>query len=86
MCPYRHNDKCNRGCRGFQCLHRDETRTGTPVNSAPLNTEWPCRSDGRCQYAIDHGAEGIGHCPRGKCVMPDGPNTPINGERSESAA
>jgi len=31
-----------------------------------------CRSDGRCQYAIDHGAEGLGHCPRGKCAMPDG--------------
>ena len=28
-----------------------------------------CRSDGRCQYAIDHGAEGMGHCPKGKCVM-----------------
>lgn len=30
-----------------------------------------CREDGRCQYAIDHGAEGLGHCPRGKCAMPD---------------
>jgi hypothetical protein len=30
-----------------------------------------CRSDGRCQYAIDHGVEGLGHCPRGKCSMPD---------------
>ena len=29
-----------------------------------------CRSDGRCQYAIDHGAEGLGHCPPGKCAMP----------------
>lgn len=28
-----------------------------------------CRSDGRCQYAIDSGAEGLGHCPKGKCVM-----------------
>jgi hypothetical protein len=28
-----------------------------------------CRSDGRCQYAIDHGAEGMGHCPQGKCCM-----------------
>lgn len=33
MCPYRHNDKCNRNCRGFQCLHRDETRTGTATRS-----------------------------------------------------
>jgi hypothetical protein len=32
-----------------------------------------CRSDGRCQYAIDHGAEGLGHCPQGKCAMPDNP-------------
>lgn len=32
--------------------------------------DYPCRSDGRCQYAIDSGAEGMGHCPRGKCVMP----------------
>ena len=29
-----------------------------------------CRTDGRCQYAIDHGAEGLGHCPEGKCCMP----------------
>ena len=27
-----------------------------------------CRKDGRCQYAIDHGAEELGHCPPGKCV------------------
>lgn len=30
----------------------------------------PCRDEGRCQYAIDHGAEGLGHCPEGKCCMP----------------
>ena len=29
-----------------------------------------CRTDGRCQYAIDSGAEGMGHCPKGKCIMP----------------
>lgn len=29
-----------------------------------------CRSDGRCQYAIDVGAEGMGTCPAGKCAMP----------------
>lgn len=29
-----------------------------------------CCTDGRCQYAIDSGAEGMGHCPKGKCVMP----------------
>jgi len=40
--------------------------------NAPL-AEQPaqqCRTDGRCQYAIDSGAEGMGHCPKGKCVMP----------------
>jgi hypothetical protein len=31
--------------------------------------DYPCRSDGRCQYAIDSGAEGLGHCPPGKCCM-----------------
>ena len=33
---------------------------------------YPCRPDGRCQYAIDHGVECAGHCPPHKCVMPDG--------------
>lgn len=33
--------------------------------------ESTCRDDGRCQYAIDHGAEGLGHCPKGKCCMPE---------------
>lgn len=30
-----------------------------------------CRADGQCQYAIDHGAERIGHCPDGECCMPE---------------
>ena len=38
----------------------------------PRHPDYPCRHDGRCQYAIDHGAEGLGHCPKGKCAMPDG--------------
>jgi hypothetical protein len=29
-----------------------------------------CRNDGRCEYAIQSGAEGSGHCPNGKCAMP----------------
>lgn len=29
-----------------------------------------CRNDGRCEYAIQTGAEGNGHCPNGKCAMP----------------
>lgn len=32
-----------------------------------------CRADGRCQYAIDHGAEGLGHCPVGECAQPSDP-------------
>lgn len=36
-----------------------------------------CRSDGRCQYAIDHGAEGLGHCPQGKCCMPQDEQEPV---------
>jgi hypothetical protein len=35
-----------------------------------MQKEPVCRTDGRCQYAIDHGAEGMGHCPTGKCCMP----------------
>jgi hypothetical protein len=31
--------------------------------------ETPCRKDGRCQYAIDCGAEQEGRC-HGKCLMP----------------
>ena len=36
----------------------------------PAKQKQLCRDDGRCQYAIDSGAEGMGHCPEGKCVMP----------------
>ncbi len=28
-----------------------------------------CRDGGRCQYAIGAGAEGLGACPPGKCVV-----------------
>lgn len=28
-----------------------------------------CRDDSKCQYAIDHGAEGLGACPAGKCCQ-----------------
>ena len=34
-----------------------------------------CRDDGRCQYAIDHGAEGLAACPKGKCAMLPAPVT-----------
>lgn len=29
-----------------------------------------CRNDGRCEYAIQSGAETEGSCPSGKCAMP----------------
>lgn len=29
-----------------------------------------CRNDGRCEYSVQIGAEGEGHCPAGKCAMP----------------
>jgi hypothetical protein len=29
-----------------------------------------CRDDGRCEYAIQSGAEENGRCPNGKCAMP----------------
>lgn len=38
----------------------------------PHDPHYPCRHDGRCQYAIDHGVEGMGHCQAGKCAMPEG--------------
>ena len=44
--------------------HADE-----PCTTDEPHPDYPCRHDGRCQYAIDSGAEGMGHCPRGKCVM-----------------
>lgn len=46
-------------------------QTGVLTTPAkPAQGEAVCRKDGRCQYAIDHGAEGLGHCPKGKCAMP----------------
>lgn len=39
-----------------------------------------CRTDGRCQYAIDHDAEGLGHCPAGKCAMPEAAQAAEPGE------
>ena len=44
--------------------------TTTDLDGLILCEKEPCRDDGRCQYAIDHGAEGLGHCPEGKCCMP----------------
>lgn len=46
--------------------HQRITSDGYKLFVVPL-----CRNDGRCQYAIDHGAEELGHCPPGKCCMPN---------------
>ncbi len=40
------------------------------IAAAPAPVEIACRDDGRCEYAIQSGAEGNGHCPNGKCAMP----------------
>lgn len=45
-----------------------QAKLASPSIAAPEQAL--CRDDGRCQYAIDHGAEGLGHCPAGKCCMP----------------
>lgn len=52
---------CEYGCNGCDYC--------TDYGDEDPHPDYPCRHDGRCQYAIDHGAEGMGHCPRGKCVM-----------------
>ncbi len=49
--------------------HKQSCQSVDDNPPGPPHADYPCRSDGRCQYAIDHGAEGLGHCPRGKCVM-----------------
>lgn len=57
---------------GYALASIDEwNRRAQPEPAASADADYPCRSDGRCQYAIDHGAEGMGHCPRGKCAMAD---------------
>jgi len=56
--------------------HQRVTTDGYGLFVVPL-----CRNDGRCQYAIDHGAEGMGHCPPGKCCMP---NVEFSGEGKRS--
>lgn len=58
----------------LDALTAEQERLGLYEKTEPAasaDADYPCRSDGRCQYAIDHGAEGMGHCPRGKCAMAD---------------
>ena len=56
----------------FRAKHYDgEQQITVFLAAAPeAPAQAPCRNDGRCQYAIDHGAEDLGHCPAGKCAMP----------------
>lgn len=54
------------GLKGWQ--RAIETLAAPPAQPA-AHADYPCRTDGRCQYAIESGAEGMGHCPKGKCVM-----------------
>ena len=68
---------------------------GTPdnvtdlVNALQTAIESPaatiCRDDGRCQYAIEHDAEGMGHCPDGQCAMPTRHLAPIDGNHANTA-
>ena len=55
---------CEDGCNGCDDC--------TDYADEEPHPDYQCRNDGRCQYAIDSGAEELGHCPRGKCVMPEG--------------
>lgn len=60
--------------RSAMWLAKYEEVAGPAPKAYPLaQPEQVCRGDGRCQYAIDSGAEGMGHCPKGKCVMPAQP-------------
>lgn len=75
VCPKVENRKVPSGttesANGDGCRSRAGVESGLPVSAAPLaDRAMACRSDGRCQYAIDHGAEGLGACPSGKCCMP----------------
>ena len=66
-------DEIERGGRFERLTLLQEALAIHPDDSALkawLGEPQPCRSDGRCQYAIDHGAEGLGHCPAEKCCMP----------------
>lgn len=40
------------------------------IAAAPSPVESACRTDGRCEYAVQSGAEKEGNCPAGKCAMP----------------
>lgn len=64
-------DKVNAGILAvYDCGRREERYISSPQEAGGRAGELPCRTDGRCQYAIDHGAEGLGHCPAGRCAQP----------------
>lgn len=65
-----------KGVTPLQAAQRQKIAPSTIYNAMkrlgikPADKTAICRTDGRCQYAIDHGAEGLGHCPVGRCAMP----------------
>jgi hypothetical protein len=52
----------------FIAAYREMLEVARSTIAAPAQPT--CRDDGRCQYAIDHGAEGMGACPVGRCCEP----------------
>ena len=62
----------NKGAASWMDEHKRNWKplslAASPAQPA-AHVDYPCRTDGRCQYAIESGAEGMGHCPKGKCVM-----------------
>lgn len=53
------------------CLIKQAQKGADAIRAAmDFDSRHTCRHDDRCQYAIDCGAEGMGHCPPGKCAMP----------------
>jgi hypothetical protein len=49
--------------------NQGKTRSVFQSNVIAVGHASSCREDGRCQYAIDSGAEGMARCQPGKCVM-----------------
>lgn len=47
--------------------------------NAALSAEKICRTDGRCEYAIQAGIEGLAQCQAGKCSMPQPAHLTIPG-------
>lgn len=61
----------DQGASAVQDKAIDAGKTDRMSAAEARPTPSPCREDGRCQYAIDHGAEGMAACPVGKCAHMD---------------